>query len=433
VIVKTQTDVRKTTLSLALAACVLMTFGLGGCASAYPAGGVVMADVLESDKPRQAPTSFEAAHVPELAAGNAAFALDLYHVLMEDGEQHNLLFSPYSLSVVLAMTYAGARGETEQQMAEVLHLLSKEQVHAACNALDQALASRGENEDVTLVFANALWPQKGYPFLDSFVDLLAENYGAGLRPLDFVQAEAARQQINQWASDQTEAKIQNLLPEGAVDGETALVLTNAVYFNALWLHAFPQENTYKGGFKLLDGRQVGAPMMSQTASLGYAQLDGVQAVELPYAGQELSMVVLVPDAGTFESYASNLGAGDLSTVLGALEPAQVRLDMPKFSFDSGFQLKQALTKLGMTEAFGMKADFSGMDGSQELFIDDVYHKAYIVVDEAGTEAAAASAVVMRRKGPSVPQEVIVDRPFVYLIRDVETGTVLFLGHVVDPS
>jgi len=431
--VKTLTDVRKTTLSLALAACVLMTFGLGGCASADPAGGVVMADRLESDRPRQAPASFEAAPVPELVAGQAAFAFDLYRVLMEDGGQQNLLFSPYSLSVALAMTYAGARGETEQQMAEALHLLSQEQVHYAYNALDQALASRGENDDVTLVFANALWPQKGYPFLDSFLDLLAENYGAGLRPLDFAQAEAARQQINQWASDQTEEKILDLLPEGAVDGETALVLTNAVYFSALWLHAFPQENTYLGGFKLLDGRQVGVPMMSQTANLGYAQLEGVQAVELPYAGEELSMEVLVPDAGTFESYVRGLTADELAGVLDALQPASVRLDLPKFSYDAGFQLKQALTKLGMTDAFGMNADFSGMDGSQELFIDEVYHKSYIAVDEAGTEAAAASAVVMSRKGPSVPQQVIVDRPFVYLIRDVESGTILFLGHVVNPE
>jgi serpin B len=391
-----------------------------------------MADVLESDKPRQSPLSFEAAHVPELVAGNTAFALDLYRVLMQDTEQ-NLLYSPYSLSVALVMTYAGARGETERQMAEALHLPAQDQVHPAFNALDQALAARGAQEGVSLAFANALWPQRGYSFLDSFLDLLAENYGAGLRALDFGQAEAARRQIKGWASDETEERIQELLPEGAVDGETVLALTNAVYFDAAWLNPFPEEATYKGGFKLLGGRQVGVPMMSQTTNLSYAQLDGVQAVELPYAGQALSMVVLVPDAGTFESYAASLTADDVNAVLAALQPASMRLDLPKFSYDAGFALKQALTKLGIADAFTMEADFSGMDGTQELYVDDVYHKAFIAVDEAGTEAAAASAVVMSRKGISRPHELIVDRPFVYLIRDIETGAILFLGHVLDPS
>jgi serpin B len=318
-------------------------------------------------------------------------------------------------------------------MAEALHFLSQDETHPAFNALDRALARRGAQEEVTLLFSNALWPQEDDTFLDAYLDLLAEYYGAGLRPLDFSQSEAARERINAWASDQTEERIQELLPEGAVDGETTLVLTNAVYFTGAWLNAFSEEGTYKGGFKLLDGRQVGVPMMSQTAELSYARLDGVQAVELPYAGRALSMVVLVPDAGTFESYARELSAEQLTVVLEALQPGQVRFDMPKFSYDSGFELKPALAELGMTDAFGREADFSGMDGTQELFIDDVYHKAFIDVDEVGTEAAAASAVVMNRKGPRLDHELVVERPFIYLIRDVETGAVLFLGHVVNPA
>lgn len=428
---KTQIKLYQVSLSLAIAACILVTAGLGGCASSFPAGGVVMADVLESDKPRQAPASFEAMHVPELVAGNTSFALDLYHALMDT--EKNLLFSPYSLSVALAMTYAGARGETERQMAEVLHLPAQDQIHAAFNALDQALAAKGERQDVALHFANALWPQKGAPFLNSFLDLLAENYGAGLRPLDFARPEAARQQINQWASDQTEERIQDLLPMGALNGPTALVLTNAVYFQAAWLNAFPQEATYKGGFKPLDGQQVGVPMMSQFATLFYTQRPGVQAVELPYAGNELSMVLLVPDAGTFEQYAQGLAAEELAAFLGTLQPVAMRLDMPKFSYDAGLELETPLAELGMANAFGLEADFSGMDGSRELFIEDVYHKAFIAVDEAGTEAAAASAVVVSRKGIGRSHELIVDRPFIYLIRDVETGTILFLGHVINPE
>jgi serpin B len=286
---------------------------------------------------------------------------------------------------------------------------------------------------VTLAFANALWPQQGYPFLESFLDTLAENYGAGLRPLNFAQAEASRAEINRWAGEQTEENIQELLPEGAVDGETRLVLTNAVYFSGTWLHAFPEDGSYKGGFQTLDGRQVGVPMMSQTAELAYAQLEGVRAVELPYAGQALSMVVLVPDAGTFESYVQGLTEDQLAAALRALHPMAVSLSLPKFSYAAGYELEQALARLGMTDAFGMEADLSGMDGTRELFVDEVYHKAFIAVDETGTEAAAASAVVVSRKGFGLAQELTVDRPFVYLIQDVETDTILFLGHVIDPS
>jgi serpin B len=389
-----------------------------------------MADLLKSDVARQEPASFEAAHVPELVAGNTAFAVDLYHALMEADQ--NTLFSPYSLSVALAMTYAGARGETELEMARVLHLLDPDRTHPAFNALDQALDERGAQEGVTLHIANALWPQQGYPFLDAYLDLLAENYGVGLRPLDFAQAEAARQVINQWASDQTESKIQDLLPEGALDSATALVLTNAVYLDAAWQYAFPEDATYDAAFNLPDGQQVDVPMMSQTAALAYAQIGGVQAVELPYAGGELSMVLLVPDWGMFDEFAQELSTDELAVLLDALQPVQLRLDMPKFSYDTGFTLQDALTGLGMTDAFGSGADFSGMDGTHELFIDNVYHKAFIAVDEAGTEAGAASAVVMGRKGGS-PHALLVDRPFVYLIRDVESGTILFLGHVVDPA
>jgi serpin B len=428
---KIQTNLRQLFWSLALAASVLAAIGLSGCVSSAPAAGAVAADVLQSDVARQEPAPFEGAHVPDLVAGNAAFALDLYHVLMEADQ--NALFSPYSLSVALAMTYAGARGETEIQIAQALHLLDQDRTHPAFNALDQALDERGEQDGVTLHIANALWPQQGYPFLDAYLDLLAENYGAGLRPLDFPQAEAARQTINQWASDQTEEKIQDLLPEGALDGPIALVLTNAVYLDAAWQYAFSEDGTYEGAFNLLDGRQVDVPVMSQIAVLAYAQLGGVQAVELPYVGGELSMVLLVPDADTFEAFAQELTVEELSVLLDALQPAQLRLNMPKFAYDARFALQDALVELGMVDAFGSKADFSGMDGTLELFVDNVYHKAFISVDEAGTEAAAVSAVVMGRKGVSDARALLVDRPFVYLIRDVESGSILFLGHVVDPS
>jgi serpin B len=321
-------------------------------------------------------------------------------------------------------------------MTEALHLVPQEQLHPAFNALDRALDSRGKAAvpgAFCLKVANAIWPQQGYAFLDPFLDTLAEHYGAGLYTLDFARSEEARQAINGWVDEETEHRIKELLPPGSLTGDTALVLSNAVYFYAAWRHPFAEEATIDGAFTLLDGKQVTVPTMHQVAQLGYAARPGVRAVELPYAAGELSMVVLVPDEGTFEAFAQGLEAEELQAILSGLTPTQVRLALPKYEFAAGFEAKKALTHLGMVDAFGDRADFSGMDGTTELYIDEVYHKAFIAVNEAGTEAAAASAVVMTRKGPMVEQEVEVNRSFVFLIRDVETGAILFLGHVVNPA
>jgi serpin B len=434
-------------ISRALVGLIVLSFaitasGLIGCAAPGLAGSVVKADVVQSDKPRLPALSLDESRMPELAEGNAEFALDLYRVLSD--KEENLFYSPYSLSVALAMTYAGARGETERQMAEALHYtLPQAQLHPAFNALDQALVSRGEGEDeealrqssgqaFRLYMANAIWPQQGYPFLDAFLDTLAENYGAGLRAVDFSQAKEARRLINQWVSDQTERRVRELLPPDSVDGETALVLTNAVYFKAVWMYPFAEDRIHSETFTLLDGGQVTMPMMEQVAQLGYAERPGARVVELPYAGGELSMVIVLPEAGTFDEFARELDAGELDAILSEIEPMGVRLAIPKFRFDAEFKLKDALMELGMVDAFG-EADFSGMDGTLELFIDEVYHKAFVAVDEAGTEATAASAVVVGRKGgPKVEQELRIDRPFIFLIRDIKTGTILFLGQVVNP-
>jgi serpin B len=377
--------------------------------------------------------------MPELVEGNTEFALDLYHVLFS--QEENIFYSPYSLSLALAMTYAGARGETEQQMAQALHYtLPQAQLHPAFNALDQVLTNRAEGEEAgtsQLHMANALWGQQGSSFLDTFLDTLAENYGSGLWATDFGQPEEARQQINRWTSEQTEHRIEDLLPPGAVGAETELVLTNAITFKAAWMHPFALDGTHAGAFTLLDGQQVTVQMMDQNAVLGYAERPGLQAIELPFAGDTtpgaLSMVILLPEAGTFKHAAQGLDAGELQAILSSLEPTGIRLSMPKFRFDAGVELKSALMELGMVDAFG-DADFSGMDGTRELFIDEVYHKAFVSVDEAGIEAAASSAVAMLRKGESVvQQEVEIDQPFLFLVRDLESSTILFLGHVVNPT
>jgi serpin B len=375
-----------------------------------------------------------------LVQGNSTFAFDLYQALsVENG---NLFYSPYSISMALAMTYAGALGETEQQTANTLHfILSQNRLHPAFNWLDIELGSRGEGakgkdgDSFRLNIVNAIWGQKDYEFLSEFLDILAENYGAGLRPLDFIEApEQSRITINDWVSEQTEGRIEDLIPQGLIHSLTRLVLTNAIYFNAAWQYPFEESMTKDGSFYLLDGSTVTVPMMTQTESFGYAEGEGYQAVELPYDGRELSMVILLPRKDNFEQFEESLGYQFVDSLLEVLEYRRVSLKMPKFEFESEFGLSNTLAVMGMPIAFSASADFSGMTGNRELFIQEVVHKAFVSVDEAGTEAAAATAVIMPASmPPGEPIEFNVNRPFIFLIRDIETGTLLFVGRVLNPS
>lgn len=405
-----------------------------GCsAAANPA----VADSAQSDKARAAASTEVGPDVLALTRDNGAFALDLYHVLRREGG--NLFYSPHSISLALAMTYAGARGETATAMAETLHYtLPPERLHPALNSLDQILAQRGEGaqgkdgQGFRLNIANALWGQTGYTFLDAFLDTLAENYGAGLRLVDYeADAEAARGTINDWVSEETEGRIEELLAPGAVSAATRLVLTNAIYFNAAWAHPFQENATKDDAFHGLAGEAT-VPMMRQTERLHYAEGPGYQAVELPYDGYELAMTIVLPEAGTFEAFEDSLDAAHVEEVLAGMERRQVALTLPRFELETEASLVEALSALGMTPAFGAGADFSGMTGSRDLFIGDVIHKAFVSVDEAGTEAAAATAVVMAGSAAiDEPVSVVVDRPFITLIRDLETGAVLFVGRIVD--
>lgn len=415
--------------------------GLAASAGSRPSGGLVSkGEMVQSDKPRVTAPDVQEADLSKLVAGNRGFALDLYQVLWS--KERNLFYSPYSISVALAMTYAGARTETERQMAEVLHFtLSQDRLHPALNALDVALASRGagamgkDGKGFRLSIANSIWGQVGYSFLREFLDVLAANYGAGLRVLDFRKApDRCRLVINEWVSEQTEGKIRDLLPPGSILGAELLVLTNAIYFSAAWEFPFEQENTEDGTFYLLDDGQVTVPMMVQTKQFRYVEGDGYQAVELPYDGDELSMVVLLPERGRFEEFAEELDASRVASILKGMRSAEVRLTMPKFTYEWGYRLGSTVSRLGMEAAFGPGADFSGMTGNRDLWIDDVIHKAFVAVDEAGTEAAAATVTVLRAlSAPGIPVEVTIDHPFIFVIRDIQTGAVLFVGHVVNPA
>ena len=413
---------------------VIVLFGLAACAP--PVSG----EVIKSDKERVSNPEVSQTDLTMLVAGNSDFAFNLYQVLRNtDG---NLFYSPHSISLALAMTYTGARGDTAQQMADTLRFtLPDNQLHPAFNWLDIELGSRGEGakgkdgEGFRLNIVNAIWGQKDYKFLPGFLDILAENYGAGLRPLDFTKApEQSRITINDWVSEQTEGRIEDLIPQGLIHSLTRLVLTNAIYFNAAWQYPFEESMTMDGPFYLLEGSKITVPVMQQTENFGYTDGEGYQAVELPYDGRELSMVILLPRKDNFKQFEGSLDYQLVAPLIKALEYQRVNLTMPKFEFESEFGLSDTLAAMGMPVAFSASADFSGMTGNRELFIQEVVHKAFVSVDEAGTEAAAATAVIMPASmPPGEPVEVTVDRPFIFLIRDIETGTILFIGRVMNPS
>jgi serpin B len=283
---------------------------------------------------------------------------------------------------------------------------------------------------------NALWGQRGYHFLPGFLDTLAQYYGAGLRALDFgANPDGSRITINNWVADQTAQKIKDLLPPRSITPETRLVLTNAVYFKAGWKTSFTAENTREGPFTLPGGSQIRVPMMTKSDSLGYLAGDAYVAVELPYKGDQLSMILLVPPAGGVDALERGLNASQVSALFANLERRQVALTLPKFRFEFGLSLAQKLRTLGMEVPFTDAADFSAMTAEEPVKIGDVIHKAFIGVDEKGTEAAAATAVIIvpTSVGPGNEVQVTVDRPFLFLIRDIPTSSVLFLGRVGNPA
>ncbi|HQE91694.1 MAG TPA: serpin family protein [Anaerolineae bacterium] len=395
-------------------------------------GGAHLSSV-RSELPRETAPQVSAEARQALAAGNRALALDLYRVLRAQGG--NLFYSPYSISTALAMAYAGAAGETQRQMAAALHFtLPPEALHPAFNALDLDLTAAEATDAFRLNIANALWAQAGYEFQPRYLDTLAVNYGAGLRLADFTQdalREEARQAINAWVSEQTEKKIEELLQPGDLKPDARLVLLNAIYFKADW--KVPFSGDQQSHFMRLDGSSITVPAMTRRAETPYLAGAGFTAFALDYKGDRVRMLVLVPDAGTFEAFEETLDAARIAAIMAELEPTDLQLTMPKFEFKARFALQNALANLGMTAAFqpGV-ADFSGMDGTHDLFIQSIIHEAYVAVDEEGTEAAAATGVVAGIV--SMPLNTItVDRPFIFLIHDVESDTLLFVGRVLDPT
>lgn len=374
---------------------------------------------------------------PPGAAGNA-FAFDLHRRLAGEKDGGNLFFSPYSIYSALAMTGAGAAGETAAQLAAALRQPAlDETVNPALGEMLAGIAARGTGE-TRFDTANALWGQQDYSFRPAYLRQVERHYGGKLENVDFrADPEAVRRQINAWVADRTADRIEDLIGQGVLDRMTRLVLTNAVYFLGRWANPFDPGRTAEETFTLAGGEEVVVPMMNLGEDFRYFRAGDVQGVELPYTGGDFSMVVVRPDctAGLPE-IRRTLDAATLERWLAAARRQPVELGLPRFTLRDQLGLETALAAMGIEDAFRPeKADFSGMTGNRELFISAVIHQAFAAVDEEGTEAAAATAVVMRLtsvREPVAPVVFRADQPFLFLIRDRRTGLVLFLGEVSDP-
>ncbi len=379
---------------------------------------------------RQLTPSLKAEAQP-VVAGNTAFACDLYAQLR--GGTGNIFCSPYSISTALAMTFAGARGVTEQEMARVFHFdLPQERLHSVFGALQQSLDTGTTFEGYRLAIANRLWGAQGMTWQAPFLSITRTAYGAELQPTDFAgNPESARQLINGWVGAKTAGLVPDLLPQGSVDRDTRLVLTNAIYFKGRWASQFDSAQTRNVAFQRPGSTAVTVPFMHQTQIFQRAKVEGAQLVRLPYQGKDLSMLLLVPDGvDGLPALEARLGPATLAEWRGRLQEGQVSLALPRFKFSQKLELAGVLGRMGMPSAFKPTADFSGMTGSPNLMLGGVYHQGAVEVNEEGTVAAAATGVVV---APTAVQPLVVDRPFLFMIVDEVTGSLLFLGRVVDPS
>jgi serpin B len=414
---------------------------------------VTAADCLSASQP----TRKENEYKEIVAKGNNRFAFDLYAKLR--AEQGNLFLSPHSISTALAMVYAGARGQTEEEMARALHfptvpkatkqgpnegsttlkprLCSKEQFHSAFGAIIKDLNARGQKGGYELTVANALWGQRGYRFLREFLQFIKIHYGGELNEVDFVGAtETARNTINTWVEKETRNKIKDLIQRGVLNSMTRLVLTNAIYFKGNWASQFDEEKTKEAPFTLLTGNKISVPMMNQTSEFKYMETRHLQVLELPYVDNELSMVIFLPkEFDGLSEFEKELTIQNVSEWLAKLRKREVIVSIPKFKMTSQFSLAGVLGSMGMTDAFTARADFSGISGHRDLFISAIIHKAYVDVNEEGTEAAAATAVVMKITaiGPDRTPVFRADHPFLFLIRDNHSDSILFIGRVMNPK
>jgi serpin B len=375
---------------------------------------------------------------PAIVSANNAFALDIYGRLRD--REGSFALSPASISLALGMTYAGARGGTAAQIARVFHFdaIDPDTLHGEFSSLLSAW-NAPDRAEYELRVANRLFGDRSTTFHEAFIAVTREQYGAALEPLDFRGApEPSRARINAWIEEKTNDRIRDLLPRGSIDDQTRLVLTNAIYFKGQWISRFDENLTRPLPFHPPSGSAVDVPTMHQQEKFGYAAMDGLQVLQMPYVGEELAMYVLLPvERDGIGDLEERLTLDRLERWIGAAHQREVRVWLPRFTIDppEPVSLEATLSAMGMPLAFSGSADFTGMsDVRPPLFIDDAYHKAFVEVNEKGTEAAAATGIALRvTSAPLEPPEFRADHPFLFLIRDLRSGSILFIGRVLDPS
>ena len=415
--------------------CLTIACSKSGDDSQPPHDQITQSTLARDTNPQVSDTDFAA-----VVTGCTDFALKVFPLLDPDGNS-NTVFSPFSITQAFALAAPGARGTTLSGIEQAMSFpIPQERLNVALNKLDLLLASEAtgsvtENGDQLPILknANAIWGQSGFSILPAYLDTLAINFGAGMHLVDFINAtEDARGTINAWVEDQTNNRIQDLIPQDGVSAETRVVLTNAVWFKANWADQFSEADTTDQVFLNLNGSSSSVPFMRHVFRASYAQTGGSQAVDIPYAGDNFSMLVIMPDPGTFDAFLSSLTPTLLGDITNHLAAQEMDLSLPKFTFTKDASMGSILRSLGMTDAFNPAvADFSGIDGNRDLVISDVFHKAFISVDEHGTEAAAATAVVIGTTSmPDQPLTLTIDHPYIFLIREKQTGLILFMGKVL---
>jgi len=390
-------------------------------------------------QPNQPPQTDDAGStqsgIQQVVDANNQFAFDLYSEL-DKSEQGNIFYSPYSISAALAMTYEGAKGQTADEMKSVFHFPENNILRPNFAAIYNEINKK--DKEYKLSTGNALWAQQNYQFLPDYLSRVEKYYGGKAANLDFVgETEKSRQTINTFIEQQTYDKIKDLIPQGAIDSMTTLVLTNAIYFKGTWVKQFDKKDTRDEDFTTSSGQKVKTPMMKLTgddAEFNYAETDEIQILEMPYDGEDLSMLILLPkenDIGTLEDSVTNEKLVEWKNML---NEQRVNIFIPKFKFETKYFMAENLKNMGMPTAFTDAADFSGMDGAQSLFISKVIHQAFVEVNEEGTEAAAATAVIFSTEsvGPRIPT-FRADHPFIFIIQQKDTGNILFIGRVADPT
>ena len=390
------------------------------------------------------PRPFESSpEIKSVVDANNTFALDLYQKLKD--KPGNLFFSPYSISSALAMTCAGARGQTEMEMTNALHFnLPSKKLHPAFNALTARLDSLQRWNRIALKCANSLWCQKDHPFTGDFLKTVRENYSAEARSVNFKNSPgAAADEINRWIDAKTNHRIPDGIAPGQITPDLGLILCDAIYFKGKWLNQFKKKDTQPASFQVTTNESVTVPMMWQSARFKHAMTEdySVEMLELPYSGQDLSMVILLP--GQYVPDAEHNDVHDLEQkltpenlrawlkMLDEKNPHKTSVRLPRFRTASRFNLADELKSLGMASAFSDAADFSGMDGTKNLYLSDVFHQAFVEVNETGTEATAMTFLTVRTAG--MDDRFIVDHPFIFLIRDNGSGSIVFLGRIIDPT